>query len=204
MSDTSVSTMWLTLLLFQEEKAPHGSYSGPRAGSAAAERVRGHAWCTGSDERGEDEDEGDLDGQRAGGPDEQELPGNPPFVSQATVFLDWLSASRALTPAFSPQDNNGLPSVTDRLEGSASVVTSLEGYNNLISDRFGDVSQIKAEISSLTGYLDHWRQDNCHEQRPKVRQRRKSFSQTVTLEALRRVKEFLKLLLENLDHLEKC
>lgn len=112
--------------------------------------------------------------------------------------------SRVTKLAFSQQDHNGLPSDTDELEGSASVVASLEGYNNLISDSFGGVSQIKAEISSLAGYLNHWRQGNCQEEQPKVLPRRKIFSHTVSLEALMRVKEFLKLLLKNLDHLEKC
>lgn len=100
----------------------------------------------------------------------------------------------------------------DELGGSASVVTRLEGYNSLISDNLSDVLQIKAEISSLTGYLDNWRQNNCKEQRPKPAvpgplqelQRRKDFIHTVTFEALMRVKEFLNLLLKNLDHLEKC
>lgn len=100
----------------------------------------------------------------------------------------------------------------DELGGSALVVASLEGYNSLISDSFGGVLQIKAEISSLTGYLDHWRQSNCKEQRPKPAlpgplqelQRRKGFIHSVTLEALMRVKEFLNLLLKNLDHLERC
>lgn len=73
-----------------KKRRRHGSHSGPRAGPAAAERVRGPAWCTGSGERGEDEDKGDLDGPTAGGPDGQELPGNPPFDSQSTLFLDWL------------------------------------------------------------------------------------------------------------------
>lgn len=100
----------------------------------------------------------------------------------------------------------------DELGGCASVVASLEGYNSLISDSLSDVVQIKAEISSLTGYLDHWRQNHCKEQRPKPAvpeplrelQRRKGFIHSVTFEALMRVKEFLNLLLKNLDHLEKC
>lgn len=71
-----------------KKRRRHGSHSGPRAGPVATEHVRGPAWCTGSDERGEDEDKGDPDGQTAGGPDGQELPGNPPFVSQSTLFLD--------------------------------------------------------------------------------------------------------------------
>lgn len=100
----------------------------------------------------------------------------------------------------------------DELGGSASIVASLEGYNSMISDSLGDVLQIKNEISSLTEYFNHWRQSNCREQRPKPAvpgplqelQRRKDFIDTVTLEALMRVKEFLNLLLKNLDHLEKC
>lgn len=100
----------------------------------------------------------------------------------------------------------------DELGGCASVVASLEGYNSLISDSFSGVSQIKVEISSLTRYLNHWSQRNCKEQRPNPAvpgplqelQRRKDFIHTVTLEALMRVKEFLHLLLKNLDHLERC
>lgn len=83
-------------------------------------------------------------------------------------------------------------------------MASLEGYNNLISDSFGGVSQIKTEISSLAGYLNEWREGNCQEEQPKVPPMRKVFSHTVSLEALMKVKEFLKLLLKNLDHLEKC
>lgn len=100
----------------------------------------------------------------------------------------------------------------EELGESASVVASLEGYNSLISDSINGVLQIKTDISSLTGYLNHWRQSNCKEQRPKPEvpgplqelHRSKGFIHTVTLEALMRVKEFLSLLLKNLDHLEKC
>lgn len=88
----------------------------------------------------------------------------------------------------------------------------LEGYNSLISDTLNGVSQVKFDISSLTGYLDQWRQGNCKEQRPKPSvpgplqelQSRKEFIHTVSIEALVRVKVFLNLLLKNLDHLETC
>lgn len=88
----------------------------------------------------------------------------------------------------------------------------LEGYNSLISDTLNGVSQVKFDISSLTGYLDQWRQWNCKEQRPKPSvpgplqelQSRKEFIHTVSIEALVRVKVFLNLLLKNLDHLETC
>lgn len=100
----------------------------------------------------------------------------------------------------------------DDLGGPSSIVAVLEGYNSLISDSLNGVSQVKAEISSLAGYLDQWRQGNCKEQRPKPSipgplqelQSRKGFIHTVNIEALMRVKEFLNLLLKNLDHLETC
>uniref|UniRef100_A0A3P8T1T2 Leptin n=1 Tax=Amphiprion percula TaxID=161767 RepID=A0A3P8T1T2_AMPPE len=100
----------------------------------------------------------------------------------------------------------------DELDGSSSVVAVLEGYNSLISDILNGATQIKYEISSLTGYLDQWRQGHCSEPRPKPPasgrlqelQSAKEFVQTVSMEALLRVKEFLKLLLKNLDHLETC
>ncbi|XP_034541893.1 leptin-like isoform X2 [Notolabrus celidotus] len=98
------------------------------------------------------------------------------------------------------------------LNGPASIVTILEGYNSLISDSFDGVSQVKFEISSLAGYLDHWRQGHCSVQpsKPSLPERlqelqsRKEFIHTVSMEALMRVKEFLSLLLKNLDHLETC
>nr|QFQ51510.1 leptin A [Lateolabrax maculatus]UPX95538.1 leptin [Lateolabrax maculatus] len=100
----------------------------------------------------------------------------------------------------------------DDLDGPSSIVAVLEGYNSLISDTLNGVSQVKFDISSLTGYLDQWRQGHCSEQRPKPSvpgplqelQSRKEFIHTVSIEALMRVKEFLNLLLKNLDHLETC
>lgn len=105
-----------------------------------------------------------------------------------------------------------LTSPENYLSGSFSIVTVLDGYNSLISDSLYNVSQIKYEISSLTGYIKNWRQGHCSEQRPKPPlpetlqelQRRKEFIDTVGIEALMRVKEFLNLLLRNLDHLETC
>ncbi|XP_008298484.1 leptin-like [Stegastes partitus] len=100
----------------------------------------------------------------------------------------------------------------DDLDGSSSVVAVLDGYNSLISDAFNGVTQIKCEMSSLTGYLKQWRQGHCSEQLPKPPvlgplqelQSRKDFIHTVSIEALMRVKEFLSLLLKNLDQLETC
>lgn len=125
------------------------------------------------------------------------------MAEQLVVRLDKdleVPAGRTLSP---PVDN---------LDGLASTVAVLEGYNSLISDTLNGVSQIKYDISSLAGYLDQWRQGHCAEQRPKPAvpgalqelQSRKVFIHTVSIEALMRVKEFLNLLLKNLDHLETC
>nr|XP_020508550.1 leptin-like [Labrus bergylta] len=100
----------------------------------------------------------------------------------------------------------------DELDGPSSIVNTLEGYNSVISDSFNGVAQVKMEISSLAGYINQWRQGHCSELRPKPSmsgplqelQSRKEFIHTVSMEALMRVKEFLKLLLKNLDHLETC
>ncbi|XP_054475793.1 leptin-like isoform X2 [Anoplopoma fimbria] len=100
----------------------------------------------------------------------------------------------------------------DDLYGPSSIVTVLEGYNSLICDSLNGVAQVKTEISSLTGYLNQWRQGHCSEQRPKPSvpgplqelQSRKEFIHTVSIEALMRVKEFLSVLLKNLDQLETC
>ncbi|XP_073327330.1 leptin a [Pagrus major] len=100
----------------------------------------------------------------------------------------------------------------DDLDGPSSIVMVLEGYNSLISDDLDGVSQVKCDISSLAGYLAQWRQGHCTEQRPKPSvpgplqelQSKKEFIHTVSIEALMRVKEFLNLLLKNLDHLETC
>ncbi|XP_030282301.1 leptin a [Sparus aurata] len=100
----------------------------------------------------------------------------------------------------------------DDLDGTSSIVMVLEGYNSLISDDLDNVSQIKHDISSLSGFLDQWRQEHCTGQRPKPSvpgplqelQSKKEFIHTVSIEALMRVKEFLDLLLKNLDNLKTC
>ncbi|XP_034735108.1 leptin-like [Etheostoma cragini] len=101
----------------------------------------------------------------------------------------------------------------DDLDGLSSIMTVLEGYNSLISDTFDWIPQVKSDISSLTGYLDEWRQGHCSEQRPKpsvpgplqeLQSQKLKYIHTVSIEALMRVKEFLHMLLKNLDHLETC
>lgn len=100
----------------------------------------------------------------------------------------------------------------DDVDGLSSIVMILDGYNSLISDSLNGVSQVKSEISSLSGYLQQWKKGHCNEQRPKPLvsgslqelQSRKEYIHTVGIEALMRVKEFLTLLLKNMDQLKTC
>nr|AKM16801.1 leptin A [Scomber japonicus] len=100
----------------------------------------------------------------------------------------------------------------DDVDGLSSIVVILDGYNSLISDSLNGVSQVKSEISSLGGYLQQWKKGHCNEQRPKPLvsgplqelQSRKEYIHTVGIEAVMRVKEFLTLLLKNLDQLKTC
>ncbi|XP_013889273.1 LOW QUALITY PROTEIN: leptin-like [Austrofundulus limnaeus] len=103
------------------------------------------------------------------------------------------------------------PSITE-LGGLFSIVAVLEGYNNLISDSLENVTQIKTEISILTEYIHQWSLEHCKELQTKSPepealkslQKLKRFIHTVGIEALMRVKEYLELLRNNLDHLEIC
>ncbi|XP_058501401.1 leptin-like [Solea solea] len=126
------------------------------------------------------------------------------LAEQLVVRLDkdfQFPAGRTLSPA-TAEDLDGLPS----------ILMVLNGYNSLISDSLSGVHQIKSDISSLTGFLDQWRQDHCSGQQPKPSvpeelqrlQSQKEFIHTVSIEALMRVKEFLKLLLKKLERLESC
>lgn len=98
------------------------------------------------------------------------------------------------------------------LDRLSATVMILDGYNSLISDTLNGVSQIKADISCLTRHLDQWRQGHCNKQRPKPSvpeplqklQSHKDLIDTVSFEALLRVKEILVVLLKNLDNLEIC
>lgn len=124
------------------------------------------------------------------------------------VVYNWIM----FAPLLQAPPGLALSPPADDLDIPSSIVTVLEGYNSMISDTLNGVAQVKFDISSLTGYLDQWRQAHCSEQRPKTSipgplqelQSRKEFIHTVSIEALMRVKEFLNLLLKNLDHLETC
>lgn len=115
---------------------------------------------------------------------------------------------------FSLQVRAGLPrsGAAHDLDGISSIVVVLEGYNSLISETLHGVAQIKYDISSLTGYLVHWKLGHCSEQRPKPPvpgplqelQSQKEHVDTVSPEALVRVKDFVKQLLKNLNQLEMC
>lgn len=191
----------------------HGLHAGPPVFTAAASQ-RGYASSCASGS-GEDEIQSQMDGRAAGGEAEQGLPGNPCGSlcadSEAEPFLQGFNL-HLLIPRLQVPVGLTLSPRADDLGGPSSAVAVLEGYNSLISDSLSGVSQVKSEISSLTGYLKQWRQVNCKEQWPKTSapgplqelQSRKEFIHTVSIEALLRVKEFLNLLLKNLDQLETC
>ncbi|KAK5928134.1 hypothetical protein CgunFtcFv8_013222 [Champsocephalus gunnari] len=115
------------------------------------------------------------------------------------------------------QDESGRtlsPPAAD-LNGPSSIVIVLEGFNRKISsDSYFAVTQTKSHISSLTSYVKEWMKAQCSEQQPRgsepasllrLKQRsRPEFLDTVSTEALMRVREFLNLLLQNLDDLESC
>lgn len=102
----------------------------------------------------------------------------------------------------------------DDLDGLSSIVTVLEGYNSLISNTLDDVSLVKNDLNSLTGYLNKYRQEQglCSQPRPKspvsgpllMLQSEKEFIHTVSIEACLRVKEYLNRLQNKLDLLKIC
>ncbi|KAM4619557.1 leptin-like [Polymixia lowei] len=102
--------------------------------------------------------------------------------------------------------------LTDNLDGLSSIVMVLQGYESLLSENLDGLLQLKQEVSSLSGYLEDWKQSHCGDQRPKPPvqgplaelQSRKLYIHTVGIEALMRIKEFLNRLLKNLDHLGTC
>ncbi|XP_071767594.1 leptin-like [Centroberyx gerrardi] len=105
-----------------------------------------------------------------------------------------------------------ISSPADNLDGLSSIVMVLQGYESLLSETLDGLPQLKQEVSSLRGYLDHWRQGHCSEPRPKPPmqgrlaelQSRKQYIHTVSIEALMGLREFLNQLLKNLDRLETC
>ncbi|XP_034032532.1 leptin-like [Thalassophryne amazonica] len=103
----------------------------------------------------------------------------------------------------------------DNLDGLYSIMMVLQTYESLLSDNIDKVSQVKTEISSLTRYIDHWRVQPglCRGEQPskanlpghlEILQSQKEFTITVSMEALKGVKEYLNNLLNNLDRLQIC
>nr|XP_015820133.2 leptin-like [Nothobranchius furzeri]XP_054589614.1 leptin-like [Nothobranchius furzeri] len=121
-----------------------------------------------------------------------------------------------LTQNFQMPPNLTLSPPSTELAGLASIVAILKGYNNLISDTFDGVAQVKSEISDLTNYINQWRLEHCRNQpsKPLVPtdsttnvqhlQNQKRFVHTVSIVALMRVKEVLGQLRKNPDLLEIC
>lgn len=95
--------------------------------------------------------------------------------------------------------------------GASSLVLILRGYNNLILDSFNGAPEVKAEIESLYGYVDQWKQHHCSNWPQPVAPRalvelrdRRRYGVGISYAALYRVREYLKNLLKNTGQLNTC
>ncbi|XP_030221341.1 leptin [Gadus morhua] len=101
----------------------------------------------------------------------------------------------------------------DPMDGLASLVLVLDGYESVISERLEGLAQVRQEVSSLRGYLEDWRSGHCAgpprtKQAPQGRLARlqgyKEYPQTVGLEGVVGLKDYLVQLLKHLDLLGAC
>uniref|UniRef100_A0A3Q2T0D9 Leptin n=1 Tax=Fundulus heteroclitus TaxID=8078 RepID=A0A3Q2T0D9_FUNHE len=96
------------------------------------------------------------------------------------------------------------------------IVAALDGYNNLISENFLDVLQVKTDIFNLTNTIIQ-KLTNCAAPNPELivpsrlqhlqnvwEQDPEHHVEAVSLEALHGVKEILKLLQDKFDTIESC
>ncbi|KAM8860875.1 leptin-like [Synchiropus picturatus] len=135
----------------------------------------------------------------------------PAEVKRMKMKVRWM-AEQLVVRLDSRVGPTRLAITVDDFDGLSSFATILEGYNNLIFDSFHAYAQVKAEISSLTGYIIQWRRVHCSTQQTRTPmpsslqalQSQRRHVHTITLEALRRMKELLDQLLRNLDHLDTC
>lgn len=90
--------------------------------------------------------------------------------------------------------------------GTKSIVAALERCNSPISESLEGVTQVKTELSSLIGFLRRLRQ--CSEDpeptSPEPTPQDQRFIQSKTFEGLKRTREYLQQLQQNLDNLDTC
>ncbi|XP_077953557.1 leptin-like [Gasterosteus aculeatus] len=85
--------------------------------------------------------------------------------------------------------------------GTKSIVAALERCNSPISESLEGVTQVKTELSSLISFLRQLRQ--CSED-PEPTPQDQRFTQSKTFESLKRTREYLQQLQQNLDNLDTC
>ncbi|KAM9808385.1 leptin-like [Neosynchiropus ocellatus] len=135
----------------------------------------------------------------------------PAEVKNMKLKVRWM-AEQLVVRLDSPVGPTRLAITVDDFDGLSSFATILEGYSNLIFDSFHDYDQVKAEISSLTGYIIQWRRVHCSTQQTRTPvpsslqtlQSQRRHVHTIAMEALRRMKELLEQLLKNLEQLDTC
>ncbi|XP_056454081.1 leptin-like [Gadus chalcogrammus] len=102
---------------------------------------------------------------------------------------------------------------SDPMDSLASLVLVLDGYESVISERLEGLAQVRQEVSSLRGYLEDWRSGHCAgppraKPAPQGRLARlqgyKEYPQTVGLEGVVGLKDYLVHLLKHLDLLGAC
>ncbi|XP_054892616.1 leptin-like [Poeciliopsis prolifica] len=104
----------------------------------------------------------------------------------------------------------------EELEGFSSIVATMNGYNDLISENLLNVAQVKTDISRLTDTINR-KLMNCTEKNPKLtlpvhlQQLQNEWEQdperhveAVSLAALNGVREILKLLQNQIDGIASC
>ncbi|XP_072241800.1 leptin a [Leuresthes tenuis] len=102
--------------------------------------------------------------------------------------------------------------LSDGIGGISSVMVVLDGCNRLIPNNLSDMDQIKSDISMIVIYLTKWSERQCKGTKPKPTapgwllelQTDTRFVLTHTRVTLMRLKEFLELLVKDLDVLKTC
>ncbi|XP_077451330.1 leptin-like [Stigmatopora argus] len=141
------------------------------------------------------------------------LPHLPPNPVKMKHDIMWRS-NQLLTKLVDKKYPNNVTVVgpPDQLDGLSSLIWLLEGYGDLIPS---SETQVKADISSLKGFLGLWRKRHCGaDGRVKstpapgsalqLLQSYRSFVPIINIQAHLRVKNILAHLKDNAANLDKC
>ncbi|XP_077591065.1 leptin-like [Stigmatopora nigra] len=141
------------------------------------------------------------------------LPHMPPNPVKMKHDIMWRSNQLLNKLVDKTYPNVTLVGPPDRLEGLSSLIWLLEGYGDLIPS---SETQVKADISSLKGFLSLWRKRHCGAADDRAKstpapgsalqrlQSNRSFVPTINIQAHLRVKNLLAQLKDNAAILDKC